>query len=131
MKTLSLILSLLLITSNAYAVEWTGFSLNEKNGFDFFYDKSSVKRNGNKVEVWNYTNFGEGSVAKSYKVYSIRTLDKFDCTNKTFQHFLIQSFTKPNLEGDMKDLTDPNPKIEYIESSRGPHATLMKLVCKK
>ena len=31
----------------------------------------------------------------------------------------------------MKDLTDPNPKIEYIESSRGPHTTLMKLVCKK
>ena len=128
-KILTLFLTLFLITTNAYA-EYTKFA-GFKDGFVFFYDKSSVKRNGNKVEVWNYTNFGEGSIAKSYKVYSMRTLDKFDCTNKTFQHFSIQSFTKPNLEGDMEDLTDPNPKIKYIESSRSPHAILMKLVCKK
>ena len=127
-KILTLFLTLFLITTNAYA-EYTKFA-GFKDGFVFFYDKSSVKRNGNKVEVWNYTNFGEGSIAKSYKVYSMRTLDKFDCTNKTFQHFSIQSFTKPNLEGGMRDVPITNPTIKYIVPDSS-ESILMKLVCKK
>ena len=129
MKKTLLILSLLLITTNAYA-EWT-FYFTSVDGDVFFYDKSSVKRNGNKFKVWSYINISPNNEeAKSDNIYSQRGLDEIDCVNETFKNLSLQSFTKPKLEGEASNNTDPNPTIVYIPPN-STYALLMKLVCKK
>ena len=129
MKTLLLIFSLLLITTNVYA-EWTLYATSVNDDI-LFYDKSSVKRNGNKFKVWIYFNASPNDEkAKSFNVSSMRTLSEIDCVNETSKTLSMQSFTKPDLEGDMRDITDPNSTINYIAPD-SPYSVLMKLVCKK
>ena len=129
MKTLLLILSLLLITTNAYA-EWI---LNGANtaGTVYFYDKSSVKRNADKVRVWTYYNVApDDKVSKSLNVSSVRRLEEIDCVNETSKMLSMHMFTKSNLQGEMDGGSDPNPTIEYIVPN-STIALLMQLVCKK
>ena len=129
MKTLLLILSLILITTNAYA-EWT-FYATSVNDDILFYDKSSVKRNGNKVKVWRYFNISPNDEKmKSINVSSQRALSEIDCVNETNKTLSLQTYTKYDLEGELKDVTDPNPTIVYIPPN-STYAVLMKLVCKK
>ena len=129
MKTLLLILSLLLITTNVYA-DWIFYSVNV-DGSVYFYDKSSVKRNGNKVKVWTYYNVAPDDKAlKSVNVSSLRRLEEIDCVNETFKMLSMHYFTKPNLKGEMEGGADPNPTIEYIVPN-STIALLMQLVCKK
>ena len=129
MKTLLLILSLLLITTNVYA-EWTFYEIT-KDGSACFYDKSTVKRNGNKVKVWRYVSYSPNNEkTASLNVSSSRTLDEIDCVNETYKMLSMQSFTKPDLEGDMRDVPLPNPTTYYIVPD-STQAELMKLVCKK
>ncbi len=127
MKTLLLILSLLLITTNVYA-EWTLYFINAE-GSDHFYDKSNIKRNGDKVKVWAYMNFTDER-SKSLNVASVRILEEIDCVNETSKRLTFHRFTKSDLEGDMRDITLPNPTISYIVPD-SVNADLMKLVCKK
>jgi len=129
MKTLPLILSLLLITTNAYA-GWTLFVANV-DGSAYFYDKSTIKRNGDKVKVWIYFNEApDDKVYKSLNVSSVRRLEEIDCVNETYKMLSMHYFTKSNLEGEMQGGTNPNPTTEYIvPNSR--YAVLMKLVCIK
>ena len=77
MKNLLFTLSLLLITTNAYA-EWTFYSSDDKGNVRF-YDKSTIKRNGDKVKVWKYTNFSPNDEkAKSLEMASSRSLVEID-----------------------------------------------------
>ena len=129
MKTLLLFISLFFITTNAYA-EWT-FYFTSVDGDVFFYDKSSVKRNGNKVKVWRYVNYSPNNEkTKSVNMSSSRGLDEIDCVNENRKILSLHTFTKPNLQGDMFDATNPNPTTDYI-SPDSTQAVLMKLVCKK
>ena len=129
MKLITIFLSLLLITTNAYA-EWTLYSLDSKGNVRF-YDKSSVKRNGDKVRVWMYLNVPpDDKESKSVNMASLRSLEEIDCVNETTKTLSFQTFTKQNLEGDSRDMTNPNPTIDYIVPE-SVSVTLMKLVCKK
>ena len=133
MKTLLLILSLTFITTNAYAesiTKWTSY-MSLKDGTHYFYAHSSIKRNGNKVRVWQYVNVPPDNMkAKSFNVFSMQSLDEFDCVNETSKNLQSAGFSKQNLEGDSKDITDPNPTIYYI-SPDSVESFLMLLVCKK
>ena len=124
-RPLTVFLSLLFITTNAYA-EWTLYFINVE-GSVHFYDKSTVKRNGDKVKVWAYMNFTDER-AKSLNVSSVRILEEIDCVNETSKRLTFHRFTKSDLEGDMKDITLPNPTISYIVPD-SVNADLMKLVC--
>ena len=129
MKTLSLILSLLLITTNVYA-EWT-FIEETVNGDVLFYEKSTVKRNGDKVRVWMYVTVSPNNKeAESLNMGSSRALFEIDCVNEINKTLSLQSFTKPGLKGDMTNHDVKNSTIDYIVLNSS-HATLMKLVCKK
>ena len=129
MKTLLLILSLLLITTNAYA-EWIFYGQGV-NGDIWFYDKSTVKRNGDKIRVWIYTNYSPNDEkAKSFNMGSARTLDEIDCVNETMKTLALQHFTEQDLKGDMRNVPITNPTMNYIVPT-SIYATLMKLVCKK
>ena len=128
-KLFTLFLTLFLIATNVYA-EWKKYSKGE-DGHVHFYDESTVKRNGDKVKVWMYINYSlDNKKAKSLNVGSTRSLDEIDCVNDSRKSLSLQTFTKPNLEGDMTDYTKSNPTTIYIVPD-SPYATLMKLVCKK
>ena len=129
MKILLLILSLLLITTSAFA-EWKFYDTS-KTGGKHYYDNSSIIRNGDKVKVMHYANFSQDDeLAKITKMASARVLYEIDCVNKTREIIEFKAFSKTDLKGDMTDSMNPNPKIENIvPDSIG--AVLMKLVCKK
>ena len=128
MKTLLLILSLILITTNAYA-EWTYLSKNE-GGDIWFYDKSSVKRNGNKVKVWTYLNFASYDKLADYlNISSMRSLQEIDCVNETLRTLSFQTFTEKDLNGDVINVPITDQTTTYIPPD-SPNADLMKLVCK-
>jgi hypothetical protein len=128
-RLLNIFLLLLLITNNAYA-EWVLYGSTE-NGSVTFYDRLTIKRNGNKVKVWTYINTSPNDEkAKYFVMSSARTLSEIDCVNETSMRLALHFFPKYDLEGGMTDYTEPNPKIDYIVPD-STHAALMKLVCKK
>ncbi len=129
MKTLLLILSLLLITTSAFA-EWKFYDLSKTGGMHY-YDDSSITRNGDKVKVMHYANFSQDDeLTKLTKMSSARVLYEVDCVNETREILEFKAFSKTDLKGDMSDAMNPNPEIENIvPNSIG--AVLMKLVCKK
>ena len=129
MKKLLLILSLLLITTSAFA-EWKFYDLSKSGGMNY-YDNSSITRNGDKVKVMHYANFSQDDeLAKITKMGSARVLYEIDCVNKTREILEFKAFSKTDLKGDMTDSMNPKPEIENIvPNSIG--AVLMKLVCKK
>lgn len=132
MRKILLVFVLTLIATNCYA-EWTFYRLDGE-GNVHLYDKSSVKQNGDKVKVWRYVNFSPNNeLAKSRNMSSMRSLEEIDCVNETMILLSLQSYTKPDLEGEMRDVgdvTDLNRPIDYIVPN-STNATLMKLVCKK
>jgi hypothetical protein len=129
MKKIVLTLTLILITTNAYA-EWTFYGKNTESSV-FFYDKSTLIRNGNKVKVWSYFNFSPNNEkAKSLNMFSARMLEEIDCVNQTLKRLSTHFFTEPDLNGDMSNDTKSNPTIVYIAPD-SINTTLMKLVCKK
>ena len=129
MKTLLFILSLTLITTNAYA-EWKFYDLSKAGGMNY-YDNSSITRNGDKVKVMHYANFSQDDeLTKLTKMSSARVLYEIDCVNETREILEFKAFSKTDLKGDMTDSMNPKPEIENIvPDSIG--AVLMKLVCKK
>ena len=129
MKTLLLILSLLLITTSAFA-EWKFYDLSKSGGMNY-YDNSSIRRHGDKVKVMRYSNFSQDDeLTKITKMASARVLYEIDCVNKTREILEFKAFSKTDLKGDMTDSMNPKPEIENIvPNSIG--AVLMKLVCKK
>ena len=129
MKTLLLILSLLLVTTYAFA-EWKFYDLSKEGGMNY-YDNSSITRNGDKVKVMHYANFSQDDeLTKLTKMSSARVLYEIDCVNETRKILEFKAFSKTDLKGDMTDAMNPKPEIENIvPDSIG--AVLMKLVCKK
>jgi len=129
MKKLLFILSLLLVTTSAFA-EWKFYDLSKTGGMNY-YDNSSITRNGDKVKVMHYANFSQDDeLIKLTKMSSARVLYEIDCINETREILEFKAFSKTDLKGDMTDAMNPKPEIEnIIPDSIG--AVLMKLVCKK
>ena len=97
----------------------------------FFYDISSIKRDGNKVKVWSYNNVKQDDkLAKSMNVGSMRSLDEIDCVNETYSMLALHFYTNPDLDGNMRSISIPSKEIDYIVP-KSTHSRLMKLVCKK
>ena len=128
-RLLTVFLSLLFITTNAYA-EWTAYSLDGKGNVRF-YDKSTIKRNGDKVKVWMYINMSPDDKRwESLNTKSARVLEEIDCVNKTVKTLSTQGFIKPDLTGDEHNIPVVNAPTDYIVPETVT-ADLMKLVCKK
>ena len=129
MKRIPLTVLMLFLTTHVYAA-WEYYA-SSTDGTTYFYDKSSIKRSGNKVKVWDYKNFSaDNEKAKLLNVGSVRTLNEINCMDETFKMIVLHVFPRQNLEGVMKDSSVTNPKIEYVV----PESTfedLVKSVCKK
>lgn len=128
MKKIVIALTLIIMTTNANA-EWAIYS-TAKQGV-LFYDKHTIKRNGDKVKVWEYVNYNLESETDPdlLKYASHRSLVEIDCVNETYKTLTFDLYSKPNLEGDYKKLTSDN-EIKYIVPN-STFASLMKLTCKK
>ncbi len=128
MKKIVITLTLIIMATNANA-EWTKIS-TAKSGV-LFYDKHTIKRNGDKVKVWEYMNYNlENETDPDLLKYaSQRSLVEIDCVNETYKTLTSDLYSKPNLEGDYKKLTSDN-EIKYVVPY-STFASLMKLTCKK
>ena len=128
MTKIVITLTLIIIATNAYA-EWAIYSTTK--GGVLFYDKHTIRRNGDKVKVWEYVNYNlEGETDPDLLKYSSqRALTEIDCINETYTTLDSDLYSKPDLEGDYKKLGSDNEKKYIVPNST--FAKLMKLTCKK
>ena len=129
MNKLSVFLSIFLITTSAYA-EWELF-FKSHTGNDYYYDRDSIKRNKNKIKVWNYTNLSEEEQKnpKYLNSASQMLLEEYDCVTETRKILQVNSYSKPDLNGDQIQEWIGS-KEKYVPPGTNAYE-LMKRVCKK
>jgi hypothetical protein len=129
MNKMLLTISILLITTSAYA-EWE-FFFKSHTGNDYYYDRDSIKRNKNKIKVWSYANFSKEELKNPrYLNYpSQMSLEEYDCVTETRKILKVKSYSKPDLNGDQISEWD-ELKEKYVPPDTNAYE-LMKRVCKK
>lgn len=79
-----IILLLLLVSTNVFAVDW--FEVGEdEDGTSNYVDQQSIQRAGNKVKVWVLYDFKSGQLIGSSKISYLSLLAKveYDCFEYT------------------------------------------------
>jgi hypothetical protein len=91
MKKLTLLL-LLVVSSNVFA-EWVFIETDDGflGGSSYYYDKSTVKRNGDVVRVNTLIDAGKFQLFKNTRYFSMIIEMKFDCNNLTQTTLSIES----------------------------------------
>ena len=129
MNKMLLTISILLITTSAYA-EWELF-FKSHTGNDYYYDRDSIKRNKNKIKVWSYTNLSEEEQKnpKYLNSASQMSLEEYDCVTEICKILQVNSYSKPDLNGDQIQEWSGS-KEKYVPPGTNAYE-LMKRVCKK
>ena len=130
MKKLLLFILLFFLTNNVYA-EWIYFG-NNINDDMFFYKKSAIKRNKEKVKVWMYINknLTDKSDSIDLKYPSHRYLIELDCIQDTSRDLRNDVFTERDLKGEMMVLSESIGQIKHIPPD-SVIEKLSQLMCKK
>jgi hypothetical protein len=83
MKKLTLLL-LLLISTNVLA-EWTVLeSASSEDGFDVYVNTESIRRDGNKVKMWNMYDYKKVKVDVKNYLASVSHVE-YDCNEETLR----------------------------------------------
>lgn len=115
-------LILLVLYSNIASADWQYFS---ESDFSVCYaDLSSLRKNGDIVNIWMYQNFRKPQA----KMLSARQKVEINCTQEIYKTVYMQSFTQPDL-ASISDSFEVNEKYSPI-APNSPMNTLRKLVCK-
>jgi len=100
----------LLATLNANAELWNAVVVSE-TGTTFFYDPTSIIRDGNMVKYWELENYPEPLVAGNIILLSSKIQMLVDCQNKKYKNLNIFDYSKSFATGDLVkiDLTGNSP----------------------
>jgi dipeptidase len=113
----------ILNTTNVLA-DWEFYG--ETSNAKHFYDKSSIKRNGNAVRVWNYLNFN----SPDEKEKSMVGLKEYDCSSATVLVLSLDAYSEHDLGGTNTKVVTEGAKKQFVRPN-SIDSTLMKLACKK
>jgi len=115
-------LILLVLYSNIASADWQYFS---ESDFSLWYvDLSSLKKNGDTVNVWTYQNFRKPHAG----MLSARQKVEISCMQEMYKTVYMQSFSQRDLDS-ISDSFETNEKYTPIAPD-SPMNTLRKLVCK-
>lgn len=135
MKKLLLTILLIFISPNALA-EWSLVTWTEDDdAVSFSVNMKTIKRNGNKVTVWELMEFLKPQKIDSKEYLSRKTKSLYDCENETRKDLANVLYEKHLLEGGGKVIKTFNrTEQEAEEKAIVPGSIgylLMEKVCSK
>ncbi|MFI3180216.1 MAG: hypothetical protein QX193_02000 [Methylococcales bacterium] len=127
-----LMMLMLLVSTNVFAVDWIQVSTDIENT-DYYADTESIRRDGNKVRLWSLVNYKSGKVLADNKTRYLSKLnrDEYDCFEGTSRTIDVYWYSEKMGKGDVV-LSIPNltkPAISLPPGSVGE--TILKAVCAK
>jgi hypothetical protein len=121
MKKICLYVLLSFFSSSAFA-DWQYFS---ESDFSIWYvDPSSLRKNGDIVNLWAYQNFRKPQAG----MLSARQKIEINCMQEMYKIVYMQTFSQRDL-GSISDSFETNEKYAPIAPD-SPMNTLRKLACK-
>ena len=119
---------LILIALPAWA-SWE-FVVETESGTQVFLDFQTVRREGNRVKVWQLTNYPKPQNTPSgLEIFSLRTRYEFDCKDETSRMLAITAFPEQYARGKELGHEGESNKWEHI-APRSTHSEILKKVCK-
>ena len=107
----------------AAQAQWTLFGDNGKA--EFFYDPSSIARQGENISVWEMLNYS----FPLNQVLSSRSHKEFDCLNGKFRILEREFFSGPMLSGDILSKSNEAESTWRVTVEGTNNLELMRLVC--
>jgi hypothetical protein len=120
-----LLIALMMLAGSAWA-EWVLVTKNSANS-EFYLDRSTIKKDGNKRKVWILLNFGKPENKKESEI--IR--EEYDCAEEQAQFLYVSTHSAPMGKGKLIDV------YEYKEPNWGeippssPFRDILNIVCSK
>ena len=107
----------------AAQAQWTLFGDNGKA--EFFYDPSSIVRQGENISVWEMLNYS----FPLNQVLSSRSHKEFNCLNGKFRILGGEFFSGPMLSGDILSKSNEAESTWKVPVEGTKNLELMRLVC--
>jgi hypothetical protein len=118
----------MLISSPAWA-DWD-FVVETESGTQVFIDFQTVRKEGNRVKVWQLTNYLKPQkIPSGLEIFSLRTRYEFDCKDETSRMLAITAFPEQYAKGKELGHEGESNKWEHI-APRSTHSEVLKKVCK-
>ena len=119
---------MLLVTAGAASAEWT--AVNEDDQFVDYVDRSTIRRNGNFVKMWDLSDFKKADVIGGKSILSLRTQCEYDCKEERTR-VLAQAFFSGQMLSGTVTYTD-NKTGEWTPVAPGSVSeTHWKIACGK
>lgn len=126
-----LLFLLLLTTCSVSRAEWEVASVTKY--FTTFIDKSTKRKKGNFVEMWELKNYSEVMLDSVDKYWSVKVLRRYDCLKET--QGVISMIEYSELFGDGKPVwSGTRTKNEIVDEPNVPGSvgeTSWKIACDK
>lgn len=116
--------------------DWVYYADSGKSGFEIYFSKSSVKKNGEFVEVKVVKNFAEPQEFKAEKPYfkflsSVET-QSIDCSKRIYRNARTEKWTELWGKGNLKkaydyDASKPNAWSNPIKDTQIEGALMAKI----
>lgn len=119
---------MLLVVSGAASAEWT--VAGENDSFTLYVDRTTIRRNGNFVKMWDLKDLKKAEVIGGKSTLSIRGQQEFDCKEEKRRFLALTSFSGQMLSGAVNLTSDDMDKWSPVApGSMGE--TMWKIACGK
>lgn len=109
-----LALLILMISTNVFA-EWTKVTDSSDGDITVYVDYRSIKKKGNKVKMFDLSDFKTVQKTKSYRYLSQLSLNEYDCEKERRRMFDFHWFSENMKKGDIvyseKNINDEGKSI--------------------
>jgi len=130
-----LVVLLLLFTSTFVHSEWKYVTSTKDKDVDFYIDFDTLKRKDNLVTVWMKSEFKTTQRDSIFDIFSgylsSRTLEQWDCVDKTTRTISFDNFSKNNLEGKIVQSESMVTSVPYSIRPDTSGSRLFKVICNK
>ena len=82
---------MLLVVSGAASAEWTAEDGNDE--FTLYVDKTTIRRNGNFVKMWDLVDYKKAKVIGGKSNLSARAQNEYDCKEEKVRTLALATFS--------------------------------------
>ena len=126
MKIFKLLLLVVVITAaSASQTQWR--EVLEKDGFRFFLDWSTLKKNGEVIRIWTLRSATLYNPKAQFN--SGMSLTEFDCTKDQVRELQIHAFKKQMGKEDLGELHGDSLGLWYFPVPDSTMFKMMRVVC--
>jgi len=119
---------MLLMTAGAANADWTVAEVND--AFTLYVDKTTSRRNGNFVKMWNLYDFKKAQGSGRISSLSGRTQEEYDCKEEQSRILGQTNFSGQMLSGNVNHYDSNTGKWEAVAPGSVAEV-LWKIACEK